>query len=267
MVYHPPGATEPLWVAVSAAPIRADGGKIIGAVSTMTDVTSLHEMQKEREMYVHTISHDLRIPLTVVLGHAELLGTTCRDADSGDHVEAILKGAERMQTMLDDLVDAARLEGGEIALAEEPLSLHGFLADLLQRASALPGASRIRVDLPAELPPVSADPPRLERILTNLLTNALKYSPPESAVEVKARAEGGEVVIAVRDRGQGIHPEDLPHLFKRFHRFRQPRKGDSVGLGLYITRSLVEAHGGRIWVESTPGEGSTFFFTLPAAGS
>jgi signal transduction histidine kinase len=121
IVYHPPGDERSLWGAVSAAPIRSPEGKILGAVSTVTDVTALHDLQQENEIYVHTISHDLRTPLTVVMGHAELLETACPSEDSQVHVEAILKGAERMETMIENLVEAARLEGGNITLEKEPV--------------------------------------------------------------------------------------------------------------------------------------------------
>ena len=262
MVYYPAGRSKPLWVAVSAGPIRT--GSIIGAVSSMTDITHLHELQKEREMYVHTISHDLRTPLTVVLGHAEMLETTCTDENSEVHVEAIRKGAERMENMIEDLVEAARLEG-EVDLQRQPVELDLFFADLQQRGSVISGSERIDIAVPADLPPVAADPARLERIVGNLVSNALKYSPLKSPVEIRARQEGAAVVISVRDRGQGIHPEDQAHIFERFYRSRGARKAGSVGLGLYIAHSLVEAHGGRIWLESEPGAGSTFFFTLPLA--
>jgi PAS domain S-box-containing protein len=266
MAYHTAGSASPIWVSVSAAPIRSADWKILGAVSVMTDVTLLRELQQEREMTIHTISHDLRTPLTVVLGHAELLGEFCREEGCEQHVQAIALGAERMEAMIEDLVEAARLEGGEIALAKEAVRLDRFITDLLERTAAALATSRIFLSVPPQLPAVAADPNRLERILTNLLTNALKYSPPESPVDLRAHEAGKEIVIAVKDRGQGIHPGDLAHIFDRFYRPRDGRKAGSVGLGLFITRSLVEAHGGRVWVESEPGVGSPFFFTLPKAG-
>lgn len=265
MLYHPCGAERPLWVAVSAAPIRTPDGEILGAVSTLTDLSPLRELQNEREIYLHTISHDLRTPLSVVLGHAELLGLSCRQEEAQMHVEAILQGVERMDRMIEELVEAARLEGGEISLEKEPVPLDRFLADFLQQGAPVLDASRISLSVAPALPPVMADRRRLERILTNLLTNALKYSPPEAPVEVAVRPEGREVLVSVRDQGEGILPEDLPHIFRRFYRSRRGRKANSVGLGLYITRSLIEAHGGRIWVNSEPGEGSIFTFCLPAA--
>jgi PAS domain S-box-containing protein len=265
IVYHPPGAERPFWVTLSAAPMRSKDGRLLGAVSTLTDITALHDLQQEREVILHTISHDLRTPLTGVLGHAEMLATGCQDEHSHIHIEAILQGGERMNTMIEDLVEAARMEGGEIALRKEPVELERFLQDFLQQAAPAMDASRIILDILPGLPPVTADPARLERIFINLLSNALKYSPETSPVQVRAQAQDGAVLIEVRDAGQGIDPRDLPHIFERFHRPRSGRKAGGVGLGLYITHSLVQAHGGYMAVESAPGQGSTFSFTLPMA--
>lgn len=251
-----------IWGSVSAAPIRTPEGETLGAVLTFVDITPMHDLQQAREMYVHTISHDLRTPLTVILGYAQLLPTLYREEGVQPHIEAILKSAERMNRMIEDLVEAARLEGGEVALEIQSIRLDQFLPEFLQRSSTALDISRIVTEVPA-LPPVAADPSRLERILTNLLTNALKYSSPETLVEVRARQDGPALVVSVHDHGQGIDPDDLPHIFDRFYRPQGGRKSGSVGLGLYITRSLVEAHGGQIRAESTPGVGSEFYFTLP----
>ncbi len=257
----PTGRT--IWGSFSAAPIRLEG-EIMGAVTTFVDITGMHDLQQEREMYIHTISHDLRTPLTVILGYAQLLTGRLQEEEAKPHVEAIVTAAERMHRMIEDLVEAARLEGGEIKLEMEPVRLDQFLADFLRRSATALDASRIVPEVP-ELPPVAADPARLERIFSNLLTNALKFSPPDSPVEVRARQDGKLLVVSVHDHGQGIDPEDLPHIFDRFHPPKGGKKPGSVGLGLYITRSLVEAHRGQVRVESAPGVGSVFYFTLPLA--
>jgi signal transduction histidine kinase len=124
---------------------------------------------------------------------------------------------------------------------------------------------RINVEIPEGLPKVSADPDRLERILVNLASNAIKYSSPESDVLIRAESNDAEVIVSIADRGIGVHPEDISHLFERFYRAKGARKAEGLGLGLFITRLLVEAHGGRLWVESELGKGSVFYFTLPLA--
>jgi signal transduction histidine kinase len=173
-----------------------------------------------------------------------------------------------MNSMITDLVDSARLETGQIRLNRTSFDLKGFVVDLRERmARARPGRiERIQVESREGLPPVLADPDRLERILANLLSNSLKYSEPDTPVTVRLVRADGEVVTSVADRGHGIAPEELPQLFGKYYRTRAGREHpESLGLGLYITRKLVEAHGGRIWAESEVGRGSTFSFSLPFA--
>jgi len=263
-----------IWMSNSAAPICTPDGQRVGAVGTATDVTALYELQKEREMFLHTISHDLRSPLTVIQGYAQLLRETlireaCGEA-AGLMCDELLKGAQRMNRMIEALVDMARLEGGQLVPKASALPLGACVLQLLGRLQGLRlkggmDTERLVIDIPEDLPPVLADPDLLERILLNLLSNAMKYSPPECPVSLAASRRDGKVLVSVTDRGAGIVPEDQAHIFERFYRPKGVRHSDSVGLGLYITRMLVEAHGGLIHVESTPGEGSTFSFTLPLA--
>jgi signal transduction histidine kinase len=150
-------------------------------------------------------------------------------------------------------------------LERQSVDLAAYLVEFLQRSASVLAVPRVTVDIPADLPPVYADYDRLERIVTNLVSNALKYSDPDAPVLVQARRQENEVVIAITDRGKGIAAEIIPHLFDRFYRAPGEEKTEGVGLGLYITKMLVDAHGGRLWVESTVGQGSTFYFTLPVA--
>ena len=180
-------------------------------------------------------------------------------------LKAADRGVERMNVMIHDLVDAARAEGRQIELHREPVDLRAYLQEYLQRSATAISATRIQLDLPDDLPTVCADYNRLERILTNLLTNAMKYSDAGMPVLVRACRTDGEVSLSIIDQGHGIAPEDQSHLFERFFRTAGARKAEGIGLGLYITRQLVEAHGGRIWVESAVGKGSAFTFTLPVA--
>jgi two-component system phosphate regulon sensor histidine kinase PhoR len=179
-------------------------------------------------------------------------------------IEAIQRSTQRMNAMIQDLVDIARLEGKQFELHPQAVALDAYLPDLLTRVGPVLEVSRIQVALPPELPCVWADYDRLELILTNLLSNALKYSETGTVVVINARALDDMVEIAVADQGHGIHPQELPHLFERFYRATTTREG-GIGLGLYITKLLVEAHGGRISVTSEVGHGTTFTFTLPVA--
>ena len=258
---------ETVWVNMTSSVIHDDRGQPLYLVAMIEDITRRKAAEEFREQYVHTISHDLRAPLTIIRGHARMLQRALeKSAVKGPDwlsVEAILKGTDRMQAMIQDLVDSVRFEAGELRLQKRAVDLGTFVSDLLERARAMMEDRQVRVRIPANLPAVSADPDRLERVLMNLVTNALKYSPADSEVLLLAGRSRGEVVMSVVDRGVGIPPEDLPHLFERFYQPRAGRIAGGLGLGLFITKMLVEAHGGRIWVESEPGKGSSFHFTIP----
>ena len=255
-----------VWLGTWLAPITDRNGKVVAVMGISRDITERRRAEQFREEYIHTISHDLRAPLTIILGQAQMIQ---RSADKVDVVrkgsDAILTSAKRMNAMIQDLVESVRLEAGQIRLIKVPVDLRPFVVSLLERAKEMMDVGRIRLEIPADLCPVEADPDRLERILMNLLTNALRYSAPETEVLVGAERTDGEVTVWVADRGFGIAPEDLPHIFERFYEPKAGRVAGGLGLGLYISKMLVEAHGGRIWVESELGKGSTFYFTLPVA--
>ena len=269
VIRWPDGRT--LWVAASAAPIEARAGKTLGAVVTFTDLTALRQLQEQQEDLVRAISHDLRSPLTVVLGHGQILyqalsrgKINLRRRSSAD---AIILAARQMNSMIRNLADSARMEAGELELNMSAIEIPALVLDIKERLAEILDVHRVRVEAAEGLPPVLADPDRLERILTNLLTNALKYSDPNTDVTARISLQGEQVVTSVSDHGEGIPAEEISRLFQRYGRTQQSRhRQDSLGLGLYITKGLVEAHGGTIWVKSEVGKGSTFCFSLPAAG-
>ncbi len=257
---------ERRWIAVSGGPIYGSQGHLLGAVVNFVDITEQHALQEQQQDLMRAVSHDLRNPLTAIQGHAQLLQRALlaklndRERRSLDN---ILASSQRMRAMLQELSDAAKLELGQIPPNSMPLDLPVLALDLLERLTEPAEASRISVEVHEELPQLLADREHLERILTNLLSNALKYS--EGQVTVRLEPNRSQIKVSVIDQGPGIHPEDLPHLFERFYRARDTQKTEGLGLGLFITRRLVEAMGGQIWVESEVGKGSTFSFTLPAA--
>jgi len=255
----------------SGSSIVGRGGGIALGIIVCRDVTRLRLLEQTRDDYVRAVSHDLRNPLTAIAGHAQLLHRVLEKAGlkggmAGKAIETIAINSQRMSSMITDLAESAQLEAGQIRLEPMPVDLPSFVNQLKDRLAGAAEARRICVELPEELPLVLADTDKLERILTNLLTNALKYSEPDSPVTVAMTLRGAEVVTAITDRGQGMSPEEVSKLFQRYYRTPTAiqRKG-GLGLGLHITKGLVEAHGGRIWVESKQGEGSTFSFTLPVA--
>ncbi|HSN13886.1 MAG TPA: MASE3 domain-containing protein [Anaeromyxobacteraceae bacterium] len=228
------------------------------------DVTirDLRALQEQREDLLRAVSHDVRTPLQIVMLQADRLARMVppgsRERGAAD---AVARAGRQMNGLISDLVDSVYLESGAMHLRKEPLALGPFLTELL--AAGAFDADRFRVEVPSDLPPVPADVARLTRVVQNLAGNALKYSAPGSAIAVEARRVEDEVVVSFADRGAGISPEDVPRIFERFYRGGQRGKVEGLGLGLHISRLIVAAHGGRIWCESTVGEGSTFRFALP----
>jgi signal transduction histidine kinase len=211
------------------------------------------------------VSHDLRNPLQIVLLQAQRLGKLLSEDKPLRAAAAVLGAGRRMEGMIRDLVESARLESGSLVLRREPVRLRRYLDDLLEQSAGVLEVGRVRNAVPDLVPPVDADPARLDRIVLNLVGNALKYS-SDGDVEIHAEVNGAGVKVTVSDRGPGIPAEDLPRLFERYHRGGL-RSADGLGLGLFIVRKLVEAHGGTIHAESVPGHGSTFVFTLPTVRS
>ncbi len=226
-------------------------------------IRRLERMREQREDFLRAVSHDLRNPLQVVLLQAErIMRATGDETAVRKPVSAIRFAGRRMERMLRDLADAARLEVGELRLAREPVDLKLFVDHLLEVEQGVLDSSRVRNLVEAALPRLNVDPDRLDRILVNLLGNALKYS--EGEVQVAAAPDQRSVRVTVADQGAGIPPGDLPRLFERYYRGLR-HEGEGLGLGLFIVKGLVEAHGGEIEVASVPGEGSTFSLWLPAA--
>jgi signal transduction histidine kinase len=251
----------------SGCAVRDAEGRIALAINLRHDITALRDLERAREEYIHIVSHDLRAPLSIILGRAQLIGRhPDRPAVVADCADAIVTSARRMNQMIQDLVDSTRMASGQLSLDREPLDLCSFVLALKERLTGIVETDRIDVDAQPGLPPVSADEARLERILINVLTNALKYSPPDAPVTIAVRQHGSSIVTRIEDRGTGIDPEEIPHLFERYYRGRASHgQRDGLGLGLYIAKGLVEAHGGQIWVESEIGRGSTFSISLPIA--
>jgi signal transduction histidine kinase len=255
----------------NAGQIRDTSGNPAGLVTVYTDITRIVQMQRQQEEFIRAVSHDLRQPLTVIHGQGQMLQHAFEregsDGRKSKMVDAIVVSAKRMATMVQDLTESARLEGGSLCLNRAPLEIDYLVRGVVERSWHGQDAERIQIQLAGDSPQVTADAEKIERVLTNLITNALKYSPPTAPVVVSARTDRRGVVVSVADAGPGIAPEDLSSIFKRYYRAGLPRDGrrEGLGLGLYIAKGLVEAHGGRMWVESSLGEGSTFSFSLPLA--
>jgi two-component system phosphate regulon sensor histidine kinase PhoR len=244
-------------------------GSPAGAVTVLSDITLLEELSEMKTEFVSVVSHELRTPLTSIMGFAQTLRSDQIPVEEGEQEEflgIIEQEANRLLVMINDLLDVSRMEAGR------PLPLNYVEVDLVKLAehvvrfqSVTTTSHTFRFDFPAAGLTVTADRDKSEQMLTNLVSNAIKYSPQGGEIVLGGKAENGNRVLYVRDQGLGIAPEQLGQLFERYQRIdRDAIKGiRGTGLGLFLVKALVEAHGGRVWVESTVGTGSTFFLSLP----
>jgi PAS domain S-box-containing protein len=223
-----------------------------------------------RDDLIAVVSHDLGNPLSAIrIGTSLLLKTVPREeltSASWQHLEYIRQSAQQMENLINDLTDVKRLETGNVSLSPRPVQAATLAAEVMDvfRPIAESRSLTLECTVSAELPDIGADPRRLVQVLSNLLANALKFTEPGGRVAVSATESGGVVLFTVSDTGQGIPLEDQPHVFDRFWQARRDGK-KGLGLGLAIARGIVDAHGGRIWLESMPGTGTTFLFTIPVA--
>ena len=257
---------------INATPIFSEAGVIVSVVATVQDMTPLEDLQRLRAEFLGMVSHELRTPLTTIKGSAATLLTassTLSPAEMGDFFQIIDEQADHMRSLISDLLDVTRIDAGSLSVTPEPTVVAALVDEA--REVFLRGGARnsIEVDLPPDLPRIGADRQRIMQVVTNLLSNASKYSPDQAAIRVSASVEDVYVSISVSDEGRGVSPEHLPHLFRKYSRIDTENLGRHLageGLGLAICRGIVEAHGGRIWAESEgPGLGTRFTFTIPTA--
>lgn len=228
--------------------------------------TAAETALRTRDEVLAVVSHDLRNPLSVIDMCAASLADRLPAGDEGARslVRTIESSTEWMNRLIEDLLDVARVEAGRLALERQPHDLVRVISEATVMLEPLIAEKSLtlREDLPEHLPRANVDARRVVQVLENLVSNAVKHTPPGGEIEIHAESMNGEVRIVVRDTGSGIPAEHLPHLFDRFWQARDARRG-GAGLGLAIAKGIVEAHGGRIWVESSLGAGSTFGFSLP----
>ncbi len=260
------GRTIPVWAKVVGHYDMT--GSLNQALVYIRDIAERQKLDQLKDEFIGLVSHELRSPLTVIIG-AVNTALTEEDRLSRDEMRQLLQDAaweaESLSYLLGNLLELSRVQADRLFLIREPVNVRKVVRDAVEKIKRQSSNHSFEIDLPKSLPPVHADELRLERILHNLLENSVKYSPDGHKVRVSARLEGDNMVIGVSDEGIGISLHDQARLFSPFERLAVQRllgvKG--VGLGLLVCRRLVEAHGGRIWVESEPGRGSTFYFTLP----
>jgi PAS domain S-box-containing protein len=266
LLRHSNGRMVPMLV--SAAPVFAMEGQRSGAATIFQDITALKELERLREEWASVVAHDLRQPLGMITIDAEALGRMLDEGrleQSGKAITRIRRATQHLNTMIEDLADVSQIETRRLKLDRAETDLAAWIEDAADRLSLLTGEHPVRVSKRVTSAVAFVDAGRIEQVLGNLISNAVKYGDPHSEIELRLSRRGQEIVFAVKNRGQGIPADEMPRLFERFARGDAIRHGHmpGLGLGLYISKGLVEAHGGRIWVESTLDE-TTFFFTIPA---
>jgi two-component system phosphate regulon sensor histidine kinase PhoR len=235
----------------------------------LQDLTRVRRLETVRRDFISNISHELRTPLASL----RALVDTLRDGALEDPPAAqrflnrIETEVDALAQMVQELLELSRIESGRVPLRLAPVAVADVVLPPVERLrpQAERFVLRLTVDLPPDLPPVLADEERIQQVVTNLVHNAIKFTPSGGEVAISAAAGGDEVVVSVRDTGVGISADDLPRIFERFYKADQARRSGGTGLGLSIARHIVQAHGGRIWADSVEGKGSTFYFSLPGA--
>jgi PAS domain S-box-containing protein len=263
-------------------PYRAENGELLGVIGISRDITARRKLEQELEAQnarlkeldrlksaiVSAVSHEFRTPLTLIKGYSEFLAEGAVGPMAPLQQEMLGKintGVNRLERLVSDLLDISTIAAGAFTLMPGPADLVAVVRETAQ--SLEPGAREAGLAIAPALPDGSVelelDAMRIEQVVSNLLANAIKFSPPGGTVEVTLRREPRHVKVEVRDQGIGIPAHQLPDLFERFTRVENGLRRGGTGLGLSIAKALVEAHGGQIGVESTPGRGSTFWFALP----
>jgi signal transduction histidine kinase len=252
---------------ISHNTIKDSGGEIIGAAVFASDTTEHRQTEQLKDDFIGMISHEVRTPLTVIIGALNVvMAKGIADRESQELIQDAIDCTQVLNDIVENLLELSKYKADSMFLNKEPADIGMIAGNVVRRMQGKSAKHRLVSELPADLPLIPVDPVRVERILVNLVDNAIKYSTDGGEVKILMRHEDDRLIVGVRDSGPGISKENRKILFRSFEQLDiEPRHAmQGVGLGLKVCRILVEAHGGTIWVESEPGKGSTFFFTLPA---
>jgi two-component system sensor histidine kinase KdpD len=220
-----------------------------------------------RAALLNAVSHDLRTPLATIMASAGSLrqqDVAWTEQERQDFAQAIEEEAAHLNHLVGNLLDLSRIEGGSLRPNKSWQELETVVDDAVDRLKPVTGRHHVRLDIAQDLPPLWFDPVEIGEVIYNLVENAAKYSPPETHVDIVVRASGSEATVSVQDRGPGVPSTAVPHLFDPFYRVMDGNpRSRGLGLGLAIVKGLVEAHGGRVWVENRADGGARFTFALP----
>lgn len=256
----------PIPVGITYAPLMAENGTLLNIFATLRDITRFRQAEELKSTFFSVISHELKTPVALIKGY---VGTLRREDASWDpkivqdSLEVIEEEADHLTDLIENLLDASRLQAGAMALKHSEICLPDLAEHTAERMRNQSSRHTIVVDFPQDFPIVVGDEDRLRQVISNLISNALKYS-PEGEIHISGQTRPDQVIVCVSDQGPGIAAADIPHIFDRFYRAPEAmRLTKGTGLGLYLTRSIIEAHGGRIWVDPRRDRGARICFSLP----
>lgn len=256
----------PLPVGITYAPLLSEEGKLRNVIVSVRDITHFRTADEIKATFISIVSHELRTPVALIKGYASTLRRDDARWDKNtinDSLAVIEEEADRLSKMVDDLLDASRLQAGGLSLNQADVSLPSLASRVIERFASQAPKHKLVADFPQNFPVILADENRLEQVLSNLVSNALKYA-ASGEIRISGAVRTDQVIICVSDQGPGIEAKDLPHIFDRFYRSTNAvKQTKGAGLGLYLARAIIEAHGGRIWADPQPDTGARICFSLP----
>ena len=258
------------YISAIATPLDSTGTR--GVLLTLHDLTRIRQVETSQKEFVSNVSHELRNPMASIKAMVETLesGAMNEPKVAADFLGRMRGDVDRINSLVNDLLELSRMESGQFAIDAEPMSLAPVVQGVKRQFLEMAAAREVTIEsrVPDDLPLIMADGDKLSQVLVNLVENALKFTPPQGRIDIEAQATPDApdyVEVRLKDTGIGVAPQHLPHLFERFYKVNRSRRDGGTGLGLAIVKQLVEAHGGRITVESREGEGCAFIFTVPSA--
>jgi PAS domain S-box-containing protein len=258
-------------VEINFAPLFDHEGRLVNIIANVRDITRFREADEMKSTFVSVVSHELKTPVALIKGYSSTLRRQDARWDQQtvrDSLQVIEEESDRLAELIDNLLDASRVQAGNFRLAMVELDIDQLVIKVVEKFKSQTRNQKLITDVPSDLPLVHADEARITQVLSNMISNAIKYSPDSGDIRITGTSTDTEVIITVSDEGPGIPPEDQSQLFMRFYRVdnAMTRKTQGAGLGLYLSKAIIEAHGGRIWVESDGHSGSRFRFSLPRVG-
>ncbi len=254
---------------ITYAPLLFRTGRLLNIIGVVHDITRFREADALKDTFISVVSHELKTPVAIIKGYAETLRRPEARQNwslTDEMLGAIVEESDRLARLVDDLLDVSRLQAGGLPFHDvEAVDLRAVVRRVIDRYQPQTQKHTLTAEFPDDYPMIDGDPRRLEQVLDNLISNAVKYSPQGGSVRITGSTTPAEILLSVQDAGVGIPWGEQERIFERFYRVEGPetRAVAGTGLGLYLTRAIVQAHGGRIWVESVPGQGATFFVALP----